>query len=265
MQDFLTFPGMSLQSIPQYLLLLLLSTLRIGSFLLSAPFFGSRMIPLPVRVVFSFSLGLWFLNNISFPNFEQLTGVNLIPIILQEISIGIICGLVLSVCFGTVILAGEKIATTSGLAFASQVDPSSGAQSPVISQVFSLFLIILFFSVNGHLIIFELIIRSFDRFPIGSAIDFKTAINNALGSTGFLYETAVIIALPIVSVLFFLNIGIGFITKSAPQLNLFSFGFPLTILSVFFVLYFSVDALQFVFKDLIDKAIGIIKVILEGL
>ena len=110
-----------------------------------------------------------------------------------------------------------------------------------------------------------MIIRSFDRFPIGSAIDFKTAINNALGSTGFLYETAVIIALPIVSVLFFLNIGIGFITKSAPQLNLFSFGFPLTILSVFFVLYFSVDALQFVFKDLIDKAIGIIKVILEGL
>ena len=203
MQDFLTFPGMNLQSIPQYLLLLLLSTLRIGSFLLSAPFFGSRMIPLPVRVVFSFSLGLWFLNNISFPNFEQLTGVNLIPIILQEISIGIICGLVLSVCFGTVILAGEKIATTSGLAFASQVDPSSGAQSPVISQVFSLFLIILFFSVNGHLIIFELIIRSFESFPIGSVIDFKTAINNALGSTGFLYETAVIIALPIVSILFF--------------------------------------------------------------
>ena len=258
-----SYPGKP-QSIPQYLLLLLLSTLRIV-ISLSAPFFGSRMIPLPVRVVFSFSLGLWFLNNISFPNFEQLTGVNLIPIILQEISIGIICGLVLSVCFGTVILAGEKIATTSGLAFASQVDPSSGAQSPVISQVFSLFLIILFFSVNGHLIIFELIIRSFDSFPIGSVIDFKTAINNALGSTGFLYETAVIIALPIVSILFFLNIGIGFITKSAPQLNLFSFGFPLTILSVFFVLYFSVDALQFVFKDLIDKAIGIIKVILEGL
>ena len=80
MQDFLTFSGMNLQSIPQYLLLLLLSTLRIGSFLLSAPFFGSRMIPLPVRVVFSFSLGLWFLNNISFPNFEQLTGVSLIQL-----------------------------------------------------------------------------------------------------------------------------------------------------------------------------------------
>ena len=47
-----SYAGISLQSIPVYLLLLLLSTLRVGSFLLSSPFFGSRMVPLPVRIVF---------------------------------------------------------------------------------------------------------------------------------------------------------------------------------------------------------------------
>jgi flagellar biosynthetic protein FliR len=62
-----------------------------------------------------------------------------------------------------------------------------------------------------------------------------------------------------------MNIGIGFITKSAPQLNLFSFGFPMTILGTFFALYFSVDALQFVFAELIDEAIGIVKVVLGDL
>ena len=125
--------------------------------------------------------------------------------------------MILSICFGAVILAGEKIATTSGLAFASQVDPSSGAQSPVISQIFSLFLLLLFFSVNGHLVVFELIIKSFETFPVGSAVNLKNALGSAIGATGFLYKTAVIIALPIVSILFFLNIGIGFITNSAPQ------------------------------------------------
>ena len=55
----------------------------------------------------------------------------------------------------------------------------------------------------------------------------------------------------------------GFITKSAPQLNLFSFGFPLTILGTFFALYFSVDALQYVFSGLIDEAIGYVKSILN--
>jgi flagellar biosynthetic protein FliR len=73
------------------------------------------------------------------------------------------------------------------------------------------------------------------------------------------------IVLPIVSILFFMNLGIGFITKSAPQLNLFSFGFPMTILGTFFALYFSVDALQFVFDELINEAIGIVKLVLRGL
>tara|TARA_B100000989_G_C19509134_1_gene458038 strand:+ start:1200 stop:1880 length:681 start_codon:yes stop_codon:yes gene_type:complete len=223
------------------------------------------MVPLPVRIVFSFGIGVWVLNNIKFPPLETLVGIDLLPIVIQEIFIGLSCGMVLSICFGTVILAGEKIAATSGLAFASQVDPSSGAQSPVISQIFSLFLLVLFFSLNGHLVIFDLIFKSYDSLPIGGMVEYKKIIENSLSSTNFLFKTAVMIVLPIVSILFFMNIGIGFITKSAPQLNLFSFGFPMTILGTFFALYFSVDALQFVFAELIDEAIGIVKTVLGDL
>jgi flagellar biosynthetic protein FliR len=223
------------------------------------------MVPLPVRIVFSFGMGVWVLTNIKLPPLKILVGIDLLPIILQEVFIGLSCGMVLSICFGTVILAGEKIAATSGLAFASQVDPSSGAQSPVISQIFSLFLLVLFFSLNGHLVIFEMIFLSYERLPIGGMVEYKKIIENSLSSTDFLFKTAVMIVLPIVSILFFMNIGIGFITKSAPQLNLFSFGFPMTILGTFFALYFSVDALQFVFAELIDEAIGIVKVVLGDL
>jgi len=223
------------------------------------------MVPLPVRIVFSFGIGVWVLTNIKLPPLEILVGIDLVPIIMQEVFIGLSCGMVLSICFGTVILAGEKIAATSGLAFASQVDPSSGAQSPVISQIFSLFLLVLFFSLNGHLVIFEMIFLSYESLPIGGMVEYKKIIENSLSSTSFLFRTAVMIVLPIVSILFFMNIGIGFITKSAPQLNLFSFGFPMTILGTVFALYFSVDALQFVFAELIDEAIGIVKVVLGDL
>ena len=105
--------------------------------------------------------------------------------------------------------AGEKIAATSGLAFAAQIDPTSGAQSPVISQIFQLFLLILFFSVNGHLIVFELFYKSYDTVPIGSFYNFKDVIEKAITSTNSIYENAVIIVLPIVSILFFMNLGIG--------------------------------------------------------
>ena len=264
MQDLIGLPGTSLQSISVYLLLLMLSSLRIGAFLVASPFFGSRMIPLTVRIVFSIALGLGIMSQVDFPDLEILMGASLIPIVFQEIFVGLACGMVLSICFSSVILAGEKIAATSGLAFAAQIDPVSGAQSPVISQIFQLFLLILFFSLNGHLVIFDLIFKSFELVPLGSFYEFESVIEKSLQSSNTLYYNAVIIVLPIVSILFFMNLGIGFITKSAPQLNLFSFGFPLTILGTFFVLYFSVDALQFVFSGLIDEAIGYLKTILEA-
>ena len=264
MQDLVGLPGTSLQSISVYLLLLMLSSLRIGAFLVAAPFFGSRMVPLTVRIVFSIALGLGIMSQVEFPDLQILMGASLIPIVFQEIFVGLACGMVLSICFSSVILAGEKIAATSGLAFAAQIDPVSGAQSPVISQIFQLFLLILFFSLNGHLVIFDLIFKSFELVPLGSFYEFESVIEKSIQSSNTLYYNAVIIVLPIVSILFFMNLGIGFITKSAPQLNLFSFGFPLTILGTFFALYFSVDALQFVFSGLIDEAIGYLKNILEA-
>jgi flagellar biosynthetic protein FliR len=172
--------------------------------------------------------------------------------------------MVLTMCFSTVTLAGEKIAATSGLAFASQIDPTNGAQSPVISQIFSLFLLVLFFSLNGHLVIFELLFKSYDTIPLGTLNNISQTVALAIEASGIIYSEAVLIVLPIVSLLFLMNLGIGFITKSAPQLNLFSFGFPLTILGTFFALYFSVDALQFVFGDLIDKSINFVRLILGG-
>ena len=263
MQGLEGISGLDLQTLPIYLLFLMLASLRVGAFLVASPFFGSRMIPLTVRIVFSISLGLGLVTQIKFPELEQIVGANLIPIIFQEVFIGLACGMVLNICFSSVILAGEKIAATSGLALAAQIDPTSGAQSPVISQIFQLFLLVLFFSLNGHLIIFDLLFKSFSYVPIGGFYSFDRVIDKAISSTNTIYSNAVIIVLPIVSILFLMNLGIGFITKSAPQLNLFSFGFPLTILGTFFVLYFSVDALQFVFSGLIDEAIGFVKAILN--
>ena len=85
-----------------------------------------------------------------------------------------------------------------------------------------------------------------------------------LEASNTVYEQAVLIVLPIVSLLFLMNLGIGFITKSAPQLNLFSFGFPMTILGTFFALYFSVDAIQFVFSELIDLSLNFVRLVLSG-
>ena len=130
---------------------------------------------------------MWVLTNIKLPPLEILVGIDLLPIIMQEVFIGLSCGMVLSICFGAVILAGEKIAATSGLAFALKLI-LNGAQSPVISQIFSLFLLVLFFSLNGHLVIFEMIFLSYESLPIGGMVEYKKIIENSLSSTNFLFK-----------------------------------------------------------------------------
>ena len=251
-------PGLELQELFTFLVLILIASLRVGAFLISAPFFGGRMVPLQIRIVFSFCLGFWILGTLQFPQQSVLVGPKLILIVMQEIFIGLTVGLVLNICFAAVSLAGEKIAATSGLAFASQVDPTGGGQSPVISQIFMLFLIVVFFSVNGHLIILGLIYKSFTLYPLGQLVNYGDLIAAGLSASDILFRSAAIIVLPIVIVLLFVNIAIGFITKSAPQLNLFSFGFPMTLIGAFLILFYSVDAISFAFKDLIQLIIDLL-------
>ena len=89
-------------------------------------------------------------------------------VIFKEIAIGVTAGLILSIMFSAASLAGEKIATSAGLSYAAQVDPVSGVQTPVVSQILYLFLIMLFLTVDGHLIALRIIIESYKFIPIGT-------------------------------------------------------------------------------------------------
>ena len=62
-------------------------------------------------------------------------------ILFVEIAVGLSAGLILTILFSSVAMAGEKIATSCGLGYAAQIDPLAGGQTPVVSQTLTLFLI----------------------------------------------------------------------------------------------------------------------------
>ncbi len=149
----------------------------------------------------------------------------------------------------------RKIATSAGLSYAAQVDPVSGVQTPVVSQILYLFLIMIFLTVDGHLIALRIIIESYQLIPIGTLPVPSALIDGGMAASGSMFLNASIIMLPVVLVVLLINVAIGIITRSAPQLNLFSFGFPITMLGTFVVLYLSISNLGFAFSDLIDSMI----------
>ena len=189
---------------------------------------------------------------------------NLFIIVVIEAIIGIALGLSLSIWFSAATLAGEKMASSTGLGFSMMVDPQTGGQTPVVSMILDLFLITVFLSLNGHLIAIDFLIRSFDIYNISTDLPPIALVSLGIEAAGAMFYTGGLIMLPVVGALLLTNIAIGVITRSSPQLNMFSFAFPVTLLLAFFVLYLSSRTIGNAFADLTKNSLESIDVLFLG-
>jgi flagellar biosynthetic protein FliR len=264
-KDVNAFPGLNLNNIVTVLPLFFLATVRVGSFVISSPLFGMRGVPTPIRVVISFILGLAVVSFTGLPSEDLLSSLNFIFIVLVEIAVGLTAGLIVTIWFSSVALAGEKMATSAGLGYAAQIDPQAGGQTPVVSVILNLFLIVLFVSLDGHLLMLRVFFESFSILPIGSMPPPMVLIGAGIKAAGSMFVAASLIMLPVVGIILMINVSAGIMTRSAPQLNLFSFVFPVTILGAFIILYFSTGTMALAFSDLIFSSIEALEDLMLGI
>ena len=255
-------PGVNLQFVMELLAGLFLASLRIGAFLIASPFFGGSSVPLQVRIIMAVLLGVAVVSTVEVPDWQAFAGLNGLQVILTELAIGISSGLILTIWFSAALLAGEKIASSAGLGFAAQIDPDSGGQTPVVSKTFSLFLTVIFLSWNGHLLVLRAVADSYTYLPVGAMPAFPVLIQSGIAAAGSMFLAATIIMLPLTAFLMAINLVIGVITRSAPQLNLFSFGFPISMIGIFVLLYLWVDVLGGAMDDLSHAAAENIQLVL---
>ena len=258
-------PGVNLQFVMELLAGLFLASLRIGAFLIASPFFGGSQVPLQVRIIMAVLLGVAVVTTVDVPDWQAFAGLNGLQVILTELAIGISSGLILTIWFSAALLAGEKIASSAGLGFAAQIDPDSGGQTPVVSKTFSLFLTVIFLSWNGHLLVLRAVADSYTYLPVGAMPAFPVLIQSGIAAAGSMFFAATIIMLPLTAFLMAINLVIGVITRSAPQLNLFSFGFPISMIGIFVLLYLWVDVLGGAMDDLSHAAAENIQLVLGAM
>jgi len=248
-------PGLELQAVMSVLAQFFLATIRIGAFLVAVPVFGAANVPLQVRIILSALLGVVVMGYVPVPTVDSYSELQILEVIVTELVVGLSAGLVITIWFSAAVLAGEKIATSAGLGFAAQIDPSTGATTPVVSKMLSLFLIVIFLGLNGHLVVIRTMLESYSYLPIGEMPAFGALIKGGIAAAGSMFLAATIIMLPIAITMLLINLAIGVITRSAPQLNLFSFGFPISMLAVFVVLYMSIGVISLAMQDLVHSTI----------
>jgi len=229
----------------------------------AAPMLGSRSLPVQVRVLLALLLA-WVI----YPSLEPMPSINAfsfvgILITIEQVLLGAAMGFLLQLVFAAMVVAGQTTATTMGLGFASTIDPQNGVQVPVLSQYFLILSTLMFFSLNGHLVLIETLVESFIRWPV-SAHGFSDGFFWQIVSwIKFSFEGAMLIALPAISAVLLVNIAFGVMTRAAPQLNIFAVGFPITISTGFLVLMLTLPAFLPRFESLLEAGFLQMLTILE--
>jgi flagellar biosynthetic protein FliR len=202
---------------------------RILGLIMVAPIFGHRAIPARVKI----GLGIFIALIIS-PTLPPMPDVGLgswygLLILVKQMLIGVAIGFIMRIIFAAVETAGEIVGLQMGLGFASFFDPQSAGHTLVVAQFFNLLATLVFLAVNAHLLLLGVLADSFQSLPVSpqplaSAGFFNVA---AFGST--LFSVGLQLALPLIAILLMTNLALGILTRSAPQLNIFAIGFPITL------------------------------------
>ncbi len=210
--------------------------LRVGAMVFVAPIFGNTQIPMRIRLMLTIALTVAIMPAVgSVPPVDALT-LEALVIAMQQVVVGLAMGLLLAMAFQTVVIAGEAVALTMGLGFASMIDPQSGQSVPVVSQFLQVVITLLFLLVGGHLMLIEMTAASFQSLPVGIEGLERSRIALMLAWATQMYAGAVLVALPAIIMLLMVNMALGVMTRAAPQMNIFSVGFPLTMLVGFILI-----------------------------
>ncbi|WP_137719220.1 flagellar biosynthetic protein FliR [Methylobacillus flagellatus] len=208
---------------------LLLPLTRILGLIAIAPIFGHRSVPRRVKLGLALALTLIVAPTLpSHAAFDPLTLPGAL-ILAQQLLIGVAMGFSMRIVFAGVEMAGQVIGMTMGLGFAIFFNPMTQGQSSPIGQFYMMIAMLLFLSMNGHLQLLATLIQSFDSLPISLAGSNKLNFFAIAQWGEIIFRAAVQISLPVVAALLVTNIALGILTRTAPQLNLFGIGFPITI------------------------------------
>jgi flagellar biosynthetic protein FliR len=175
------------------------------------------------------------------PGLDPTTAPGLIEVF-NQIMIGSVMGLILQVVVAAFVVGGQSIAAAMGLSMANMLDPNMG-NVPVISQLMIIMSTLIFVGFGGHAIMLGLISESFNTLPIGTSMLNQNVYGQVLKWSSMMFLGAVLLALPIMVSLLFINIGLGVVTRAAPSLNIFAVGFPAMIIAGFLILIISMGSI----------------------
>lgn len=239
--------------------------MRIGAMLMAAPVFGARMVPVRVRLALAMTLA-WILSPMVYQDVTVINPLSAegLMVGVQQVLVGLAMGFTLQMVFSAMVIAAQSMAMGMGLGFATAVDPQNGVQVPVIAQYYLTLATLVFLAMNGHLLIIQVLVDSFQSLPVSAEGLSRDGLWALVNWGSRMFAGAVLIALTAMTSLLIINLAFGVMSRAAPQLNIFGVGFPVMIGAGFIVIMLSLPGLTPHVSELMQDAFELIGLLVAG-
>lgn len=228
---------------PGYLFSVLLVFVRIGSLMVSAPFFGHQSVPVRVKIPLALLLAYTVVGMVPGPLPGYLEHpLGLVLAVGIEALTGLLLGFTAQFVFWAVTYAGEIIGFQMGLSLAAVYNPLEGVSSNPLGRFLTMTLLLVFLLLDGHHHVLRALVASFEVVPLAGA-DLSRGGPLMLEWMGRFFATALRLAAPFMITIFLIDVALGVFARVAPQADMFSLGHNVKLLvglalSVFFIQHF---------------------------
>ncbi|AMA72683.1 MULTISPECIES: flagellar biosynthetic protein FliR [Aneurinibacillus] len=239
-----------LELLPAFLLVFV----RLTAFFVTAPIFSTRSIPAVFKIGLSF-----FIAFIAFP---LVKANHVIPVdwtyvylVIKEVLTGLLLGFLAALFLAAVQVAGSIIDMMLGLAMASVVDPLTGTQAPLMGNFKYILTMLFILSANGHHLLIQGVLSSYQVVPLDrwfSGMSDGTLSTFLIEKFSYMFMSGMLLAAPLVSSLFVIDLALGIMAKTVPQMNIFVVGMPVKILAGFLILVVVFPGYFFVMTRLLE-------------
>jgi flagellar biosynthetic protein FliR len=228
---------------------------RILALFSSAPLLSHQSVPMQLRI--GLALLITVLVAPALPVAAAVSPYSLpgVLLVVQQVLVGVAMGFAIQIAFAAAELAGDLIGLQMGLSFASFIDPARNEETPIVGSFLGLLLMLLFFAANGHLLLIGAVGESFRSIPVGINGLHWLAWRELVGAGALVFSAGLQIALPVIAALILANLALGVLTRTAPQLNLFAVGFPVTLLVGMLVLLLALPRLFPVLESVLQQGL----------
>lgn len=229
--------------------------LRLSAMMAVAPVFSAQGFNVRTRSLFAITIAALVAPSLPPSPVDSLLSGAGVLMAVREIGVGLILGFAIQLAFGAAVFAGQAIAMTMGLGFAMAVDPQNGVQVPVLSQLYVILATLLFLALDGHLLLIAAVVESYQLMPVGVTGIPATSLSAVVALGTIVFAGGILLALPALTALLLINIAFGIVTRTAPQLNIFAVGFPVTILAGLLIMFMVMPGFISALTELIGSSL----------